>query len=99
LAEVNELLTGARDFFTEGGREATAERFDVPLPCPAAGSRLANHPALWETVGMTNQQTNKQQRPQHREDHKVQKLVERIEMKLAVQAKAVREASQASSNN
>jgi hypothetical protein len=42
-----------------------------------------------------NQQTN----PQYREDYKVQKLVERIETKLALQAKAIREASQASSKN
>jgi hypothetical protein len=48
---------------------------------------------------MTNQQTKEQLRPQHREDHKVQKLVEHIETKLALQAKAVREASQASSKN
>jgi len=43
---------------------------------------------------MTNQP--KQQLPQHREDYKVQKLVKRIETKLALQAKAIREASHAS---
>jgi hypothetical protein len=41
---------------------------------------------------MTNQQTNQPLRPQHREDYKVKKLVERIETKLALQAKAAREA-------
>ena len=44
---------------------------------------------------MTNQ-ADQQRLPQYREDHKIQKLVERIEMKLALQAKAIREASQAS---
>jgi len=43
---------------------------------------------------MTNQQTNQEQRPRHREDHKVQKLIERIEVKLALQAKAIREGNQ-----
>jgi hypothetical protein len=54
---------------------------------------------VWQTVGMTTQtsQTN-QQRPR-REDYKVQKLVDRIETKLALQAKAIREASQTSSEN
>lgn len=33
--------------------------------------------------------TNKQKRPQALEDRKVQKLVERIEMKQALQAKAL----------
>jgi hypothetical protein len=47
---------------------------------------------------MTNQQAN-QQRPQHREDYKIQKLVDRIESKLALQAKALREANQESSKN
>jgi cytochrome c-type biogenesis protein CcmH/NrfG len=61
--------------------------------------RVAKPSGLWQTVGMTDQPTNQQQRPQHREDCKVQKLVERIEMKLALQAKAIREASQASSKN
>jgi hypothetical protein len=48
---------------------------------------------------MTTQtnQTN-QQRPR-REDYKVQKLVDRIERKLALQAKAIGEASQTSSKN
>jgi hypothetical protein len=54
---------------------------------------------LWQNVGMTNQQTNQQLRPQYREDHKVQKLVERIETKLALQAKAIHEAGQATSKN
>jgi hypothetical protein len=48
---------------------------------------------------MTHPQTNKQQRPQLREDYKVQRLMERVEIKLALQEKAIREASQASSNN
>jgi hypothetical protein len=48
---------------------------------------------------MTNQGTNQQQSPQHLEDHKVQKLVARIETKLALQAKAIREASQAHLKN
>jgi hypothetical protein len=43
-------------------------------------------------------QPNQQQRP-HREDYKLQKLVERIETKLALQAKAIREASQTSLKN
>jgi hypothetical protein len=55
--------------------------------------RLANPCGLWQTVGMTNQQ----QCPQRREDYKVQKLVKRIETKLALQAKAILEASQTSS--
>jgi hypothetical protein len=50
-------------------------------------------------MNMTDQQPNQEQRPQHREDYKVQKLVERIETKLALQAKAAREASQTSSKN
>jgi hypothetical protein len=48
---------------------------------------------------MTNQPTSQQQRPQNREDYKVQKLVELIEKKLALQAKANREVSQATSSN
>jgi hypothetical protein len=60
---------------------------------------LAKFFGLWQTVGMTSQQTNEQKCPLHREDHKVQKLVERIEAKLALQAKAEREASQAQSKN
>jgi hypothetical protein len=48
---------------------------------------------------MTNQQTNQRPRPQHREDYKVQKLVDRIESKLALQAKAAREASQENAKN
>jgi hypothetical protein len=48
---------------------------------------------------MTSQQTKENLRPQHREDYKVQKLVERVEKKLALQAKAVREATQASAKN
>jgi hypothetical protein len=48
---------------------------------------------------MTDQPTTQQLRPQHREDFKVQKLVKRVEMKLALQAKAVREADQARSKN
>jgi hypothetical protein len=47
---------------------------------------------------MTSQPNQHTNRP-HREDYKVQKLVERIEAKLALQAKAIREASQASSKN
>jgi hypothetical protein len=43
---------------------------------------------------MTNQQTSQLPRT-HREDYKIQKLVERIETKLALQAKATREANQA----
>ena len=48
---------------------------------------------------MTNQTTNQQQCFQHRDDYKVQKLVERIEAKLALRAKANREAVQASPRN
>jgi deoxyhypusine synthase len=58
-------------------------------------TRVAKPPVLWKTVRMTNQQRT----PQYREDHKVQKLIERIETKLALQAKAVREATQASAKN
>jgi len=47
---------------------------------------------------MTNQ-SNQQQLPQQREDYKVQKLVQRIETKLALQAKAIREANQTSLKN
>jgi len=61
--------------------------------------QVAKMPSLWQTLRMTNQQTNQQQPSRLREDHKVQKLIERIETKLALQAKAVREASQASSKN
>jgi len=46
---------------------------------------------------MTNQQTK--QRPPCREDYKVEKLMKRIETKLALKAKAAREASQANSKN
>jgi hypothetical protein len=73
------------------------------LGCSLIVHRLANLADLWETVGMTNQQTNQptdqQQRSQHREDHKLQKLMKRVEMKLALQAKATRDASQESSKN
>jgi len=48
---------------------------------------------------MTDQQTKQQQSPKHREDYKIQKLVERIETKLALQAKSICEASQASLKN
>jgi hypothetical protein len=48
---------------------------------------------------MTNQTTIQQLFPQHREDYKVQKLIVRIETKLALQAKAIREANQAGSKN
>jgi hypothetical protein len=48
---------------------------------------------------MTTQDKIQPQRPQHREDDKVQKLLQRIETTLALQAKAIREASQASSKN
>ena len=61
--------------------------------------RVANPPGLWETACMTNQTTNQQQCFQHREDYKVHKLVERIEVKLALLAKANREAVQASPRN
>jgi hypothetical protein len=46
-----------------------------------------------------NQPTTQQQRPHYREDQKVQKLVQRIEAKLALQAKAIREANQESAKN
>jgi deoxyhypusine synthase len=62
-------------------------------------SRVVKLSALWQTQGMTNQQTNQQQCPQYREDLKVQKLAERLDKKLAFQAKAVREATQAKSKN
>lgn len=48
---------------------------------------------------MTNQQEVPQQRPQHREDYKVEKLIKRIELKQALRAKAIHEASQATSKN
>ena len=48
---------------------------------------------------MTNQTNQPPQPQQHREDYKVQKLVERIEAKIALQAKAVREAGQANLKN
>jgi hypothetical protein len=48
---------------------------------------------------MTNQQTEPQRRRQYREDYKAQKLIERVETKLALQAKAAREANQATSKN
>jgi hypothetical protein len=52
---------------------------------------------VWNTVNMTTQ-TN-QPNQQHREDYKVQKLVDHVESKLALQAKAVREAKQGNSKN
>jgi len=48
---------------------------------------------------MTNQRTDQQQPSRHREDYKVQKLIQRIETKLALQAKATREAKQGNSKN
>jgi hypothetical protein len=48
---------------------------------------------------MTKQQTNQQLRPQHREDLKVQKLTECLNKKMALQPKAISEASQAKSQN
>jgi hypothetical protein len=48
---------------------------------------------------MTSQQIKQQPLPRHREDHKVEQLVKRIEEKIALQAKAIREANQASSKN
>jgi hypothetical protein len=50
---------------------------------------------LWQTVAMTTQQTKVT--PQHREDYKVEKLMRRIETKMALQAKAVREAERTTS--
>ena len=61
--------------------------------------QVAMSSGLWQTVGMTNQPTHQQQRPLYREDCKIQKLVERIEIKLALQSKAIREASQTNSKN
>jgi hypothetical protein len=58
--------------------------------------RVANATNLWQTVAMTTQQT-KQVTPQHREDYKVEKLMRRIETKMALQAKAVREAERTTS--
>jgi hypothetical protein len=55
-------------------------------------TQFATVRAVCQTVRMTNQQPNQQPRPPHREDYKVQKLVDRIESKLALQAKAIREA-------
>jgi hypothetical protein len=48
---------------------------------------------------MTTQINHTNQQRPRREDYKVQKLVDRIETKLALQAKAIREASQTSSKN
>ena len=67
-----------------GGKTRTFDRTNFATVC-----------AVWQTVGMTNQQTNHP----HREDYKVQTLVDSIESKLALQAKAIREASQESSKN
>jgi hypothetical protein len=67
------------------------------LEYPQSG--LGKPVSVWQTVRMTDQPITQQQRPQHREDQKVQKLVRRIESKLALQAKAIREASQASAKN
>jgi len=55
--------------------------------------------AVWQTVGMTTETNQTNQKRPRREDYKVQKLVDRIETQLALQAKAVREASQTSSKN
>jgi len=62
----------------------------------SAKRQVANVTDLWQTVGMTAQQT-KQVLPQHREDYKVEKLMKRIETKMALQAKAVREAERTTS--
>jgi hypothetical protein len=48
---------------------------------------------------MTNQQTDQEPHPQYREDLKVQKLAERLNKKLALQSKAICEATQAESQN
>jgi hypothetical protein len=48
---------------------------------------------------MTNQQANQPSYPHYREDLKVQKLAVRLDKKLALQAKATREATQAKSKN
>jgi len=89
------------------GEKGTSCREGPILSCPVMLQevrnsvlvRVANLTDLWETVGMTNQPTAQQQRPQHREDHKIQKLMERVELKLAPQAKTIRESNQASSKN
>ena len=70
-------------------------RFDPLVVVQLIICRVANPSGLWETACMTNQQ----QCFQHREDYKVQKLVERIEAKLALRAKANREAVPASPRN
>jgi hypothetical protein len=48
---------------------------------------------------MTSQPRNQQQCPHNQEDLKVQKLAERLDKKLALQAKAISEATQAKSKN
>jgi hypothetical protein len=48
---------------------------------------------------MTDQQTNQPSYPPYREDLKVQRLAERLDKKLALQAKAIREAIQANAKN
>jgi hypothetical protein len=48
---------------------------------------------------MISQQIKQQPLSRHREDRKVEQLVKRIEAKIALQAKAIREANQASSKN
>jgi hypothetical protein len=48
---------------------------------------------------MTNQQSNQQPCLQYREELKVQKLAERLNKKLALQAKAIREATLAKPQN
>jgi len=60
---------------------------------------VVNLSGLWQTLDMTAQQTNAQQRPQYREDLKVEKLAERLDKKLALQAKAIREANQTNSKH
>jgi hypothetical protein len=50
-------------------------------------------------MSMTTQTNQTNRQCPRREDYKVQKLVDRIETKLALQAKAEREASQTTSKN
>jgi hypothetical protein len=68
----------------------------MPLFTQTCAFRVVNVTDLWQTVAMTTQETKKVT-SQHREDYKVEKLMRRIETKMALQAKAVREAERTTS--
>jgi len=73
--------------------------YEFPVVVQFEFPQIAKMPDPVPELGMTTQHTNQQQPSRPREDHKVQKLIERIETKLALQAKAIREAKRGNSKN